>query len=125
MTHEQIAAAVDRLAAQFPHLVVDGLCRDYNTKNPAAGRDAVLADVIRWPEMVQQCVDWLEQCSKTKGFNRRTDTYGFKHEVEQHVGNWVSHTALLVASQVLEMDLEHSKDRPWAGALRIGRKRPS
>ena len=118
-----IEKAVNELLEKFPFLTVDGLQPDRyeRTRKPV---QSILIDAVHNREQIDHCLAWLKQCSHTKGFNRQHDTYRFKHEVERHIGEWVSHSSMLIAAQIAKLEMRHANDRPWAAELKLGAKRP-
>jgi len=118
-----IEKAVNELLEKFPFLTVDGLQPDRyeRTRKPV---QSILIDAVHNREQIDHCLAWLELCSRTRGFNRQHDTYRFKHEVERHVGEWVSHSSMLIAAQIAKLEMRHANERPWAAELKLGAKRP-
>ena len=114
-----VAAAVGRLKAKYPLMAVDKLQAD----EPQTV-DEIVVDVFCNLSQVEECALWLAQCHPVARFNRRQDTYSYKHEVERHAGHWLSHTSLLVAIELAELDMIQDPTRPWAGLLKLGADRP-
>lgn len=117
-----IASAVRVLHRQFPHMTVDGLAP--NGGRAAAERDDLIEDVLAHCDQVAWCVEWLQLCSRTRLFNQTADTYTYKHEVERHKGEWVSHLSLLVAAKLEGFEVRQARTRPWAGEMKLGARRP-
>lgn len=116
---KHIRAAVSSLKAKYPLMAVDKLQAD----EPQTVDD-ITVDVFCNLSQVEECALWLAQCRRVAQFNRRQDNYSYKHEVERYAGHWVSHTSLLVAIELAELDMTQDPSRPWAGLLKLGADRP-
>ena len=119
MEVSKVLAAVESLKNKYPAMAVDKL----EASKPQTV-DEIAVDVFRNLAQVEECAAWLAACPQVKQFNRRYDTYSYKHEVERHVGHWVSHTSLLVAVELSDIDMEQDPTRTWAGLLKLGADRP-
>lgn len=89
MPLKEVAAAVGRLKVKYPLMAVDKLQAD----EPQTV-DEITVDVFGNLAQVEECALWLAQCRTVAQFNRRQDTYSYKHEVERYAGHWISHTSL-------------------------------
>jgi hypothetical protein len=53
------------------------------------------------PEAVKQCIDWLahhNDLERRKTINTKMSSYGWKHLVERHVGNYISNGDFICAA---------------------------
>ncbi len=110
---DPVREAVERLKQRHPSMGVDELV----SATPRSV-DEIFEDVNRCRPQIVACVVWLGERPPRKTFNRREDTYGLKHEVERVVGSWVSHTAFLVAVEMLRIDMVLNNDRRWAAHIK-------
>lgn len=118
-----IEQAVAELKTAWPQMRIDGLYPDRWHPEPDSV-ERLTYEALRWPEQINECVDWLTECRLIKTHRRHIDTYTYKHEVESWIGHWVSHTSFLVAVQMQGLDMIENPDRLWAGLLPLGAKRP-
>ena len=117
-----IRKAVEELHRAHPLLSVDGLRPQHGTDPTPLS--AVIVDAENFPDQIEACMSWLAVCQRVKPYRTSHDTYRYKHEVEATIGRWVSHTSFLVAVQLSGLRMEPNPDRPWAGLLPLGVRRP-
>lgn len=118
-----IRGAVEALHIAHPLLNVDGLEPSDGGTQPTP-LEVLVHEAERFPDQVEACMSWLAVCQRVRPYRATHDTYRYKHEVEATVGRWVSHTSFLVAVQLSGLRMEPNPDRPWAGLLPLGVRRP-
>ena len=117
-----IKQAVRELQDLHPMMSIDGL-RPIDDSEPTGLLD-LIAEAERFPDQIEACRIWLSCCQRVKQNRTTYDTYTYKHEVEARVGRWVSHMSFIVAAHLEDFRLEPNPDRPWAGLLPLGKRRP-
>lgn len=118
-----IKRAVTELRGEHSGFSVDGLTPlAFATEVPPI--EAVIAEAERFPDQIEACMFWLATCQRVKPYRTTHDTYQYKHEVEAVIGRWVSHTSFLVAVQLSGLRMIPNPDRPYAGLLQLGLRRP-
>lgn len=119
----ELTDAVSRLRDRYPHIGPHGLQPLGLWHNPLS-----LPHLHERAEAhrgsITVCRSWLRDCSHTKHITPRLDTYAYKHELENALGVWVPHFAMLVAAELEGLDMRSNPDRPWAACLPLGTKRP-
>ncbi len=117
-----ISQAVIELHDLHPMMSIDGL-RPIDDSEPTGLLD-LIAEAKRFPEQIAACQIWLAVCPVTKQNRTTHDTYSYKHEVEAIMDRWISHMSFIVAAHLEGFRIEPNPDRPWAGLLPLGKRRP-
>lgn len=73
---------------QYNKLSVDERKEQFNNERQA------LANNLK---QFQLCCQWLEMCEPVKTINRDISSYGLKHKVEKHFGEYVTNGAFIAA----------------------------
>ena len=114
-----IAYALLQLKERFPGLCLDGLCPD-RVSPTITSMAEIVADGLHHADQVPACVEWLSNRKPRQTFNHDSDTYVIKHTIEAALeGRWVSHTSLLIAAQLLDLEMVSNPYRQWAGSLKL------
>ena len=119
-----ISGAVAALHKRFPDLTGHGLCHPTDVCTGEWTTADLIAEAERFPDQVKTCVKWLKKCLVLDGYRAEQDTYTYKHEVETWADEWIAHLSMLVAVQIVGLDMEVNPAREWAGLLKLGRIRP-
>lgn len=118
-----VLEACTALKAAFPDMCRHGLA-PMNADGRPDTLERIVEEAGRFPADVTVCRVWLRDCNVVSVIRGDQDTYGYKHEVEAHLGRWVSHLSFLVAVQLEGVPMVQSLDRPFAGRLPLGLVRP-
>ncbi len=92
-------------------------------------RDSSLVADASFVDQTRLALGWLQNCSRTRGVNRRSTSYGYKHEAEcwheEADGQiaYICNAALIAAALILDFKVVRVPNSPNA-YLNLGRKRP-
>lgn len=56
---------------------------------------------------IETCINWLNTIKKTKGINRKSTSYGYKHEAERAYGTYVTNGSFIAA--VIHLGIKYEK----------------
>lgn len=113
-----IRHGVEALQKKHPKLSKDGL------NGGPVPLEGLVEDTRSNSAAVEASLDWIKARRVVTTVRTTHDTYFYKHEVEAEAGIWVPHLAFLVAVQLSGMPIQSNPDRPYAGHIPLGAKRP-